>query len=413
MFCRNCGFQMPDGAGFCTNCGAALTASEPAPAPAPAAQPAPAPVAQPAPAPVEQPAPAPAPQKKSSKAALWIILGVLLAAGVTVAILWYTGAFEEDKKTGGSMPVAPYAGNVGDPSGDGTNQPGLTLPGLMDGTQMDATTTTTESPSAPTTTVTKKPTTTTSTTKKPTTTTINKPTQAAPVLSSDNPYADVYVAGRVYVFADSASRKLTSADLAGMTLEQLCIARNEIYARHGYVFSDKNLLEYFQQFSWYHPKGKAGDLSSLSLSATEIANVDILKAKENALKNGEEDSGTYTVSNGKIQVSIPEVWNDVAVIETDPDRLSFYEAISNDEGWGGHLVTIALYSDLGYQNIPKIRTLGELTDEDGDHWYVAAWFPTDVQFSETGAANYAAMEEEIDAILASLEACKGYFFEAY
>lgn len=392
MFCRNCGFQMPDGAGFCTNCGAALTASEPAPAPAPAAQ----------------PAPAPAPQKKSSKAALWIILGVLLAAGVTVAILWYAGVFEEDKKTGGSMPVAPYAGNVGDPSGDGTNQPGLTLPGLVDGTtqttagdldlmddtQMDATTTTTSTTAS-------------------TTTTINKPTTAAPVLSSDNPYADVYVAGRVYIFSDSASRKLTDADLVGLSLEELCVARNEIYARHGYVFSDKNLLEYFQQFSWYHPKGKAGDLSGISLSSTEIANVDILKAKETALKNGEEDSGTFTVSNGKIQVSIPEVWNDVAVIETDPDRLSFYEVISHDEGWGGHLVTIALYSDLDYQNMPHYRDLGELTDGDGNLWYVAAWFPTDVQFSETGAANYAAMEEEIDTILASLEACKGYFFEAY
>lgn len=45
MFCPNCGSQIPDGAKFCTNCGSAIGAAQPAPAPAtapqqPAAQPA-------------------------------------------------------------------------------------------------------------------------------------------------------------------------------------------------------------------------------------------------------------------------------------------------------------------------------------------------------------------------------------
>jgi hypothetical protein len=35
----------------------------------------------------------------------------------------------------------------------------------------------------------------------------------------------------------------------------LRLMRNEIYARHGYVFKDKKLTEYFTRFSWYRPKG--------------------------------------------------------------------------------------------------------------------------------------------------------------
>ncbi|MBO7403196.1 MAG: DUF4190 domain-containing protein [Lachnospiraceae bacterium] len=55
MFCPNCGFQLPDDARFCSECGTVLTpgsqsaASEPAPAPVAAPAPQPAPVIQPAP----------------------------------------------------------------------------------------------------------------------------------------------------------------------------------------------------------------------------------------------------------------------------------------------------------------------------------------------------------------------------
>lgn len=48
-----------------------------------------------------------------------------------------------------------------------------------------------------------------------------------------------------YILPESASRLLTEADLENLTQEDLRIARNEIYARHGRKFLDEGLQEYF------------------------------------------------------------------------------------------------------------------------------------------------------------------------
>lgn len=48
-----------------------------------------------------------------------------------------------------------------------------------------------------------------------------------------------------YVLPDSAKRKLKKSDLKGLSKEELRIARNEIYARHGRMFDDKKLQKYF------------------------------------------------------------------------------------------------------------------------------------------------------------------------
>ena len=54
-----------------------------------------------------------------------------------------------------------------------------------------------------------------------------------------------------YVIADSSSRKLTEADIKNLTNDQISIAQNEIWARHGRKFKNKWLQEYFNKQSWY------------------------------------------------------------------------------------------------------------------------------------------------------------------
>ena len=54
-----------------------------------------------------------------------------------------------------------------------------------------------------------------------------------------------------FIFPDSDIRKLTSTDLTYLTKEQLKIARNEIYARHGHIFQTKDMQAYFLKQSWY------------------------------------------------------------------------------------------------------------------------------------------------------------------
>lgn len=70
------------------------------------------------------------------------------------------------------------------------------------------------------------------------------PTAAAPEESKD-------ISSRDYIFPDSDSRYLTDEDLAGYSSDQLELAKNEIYARHGRKFVTQRIADYFNSKSWY------------------------------------------------------------------------------------------------------------------------------------------------------------------
>ncbi|KFN01359.1 YARHG domain-containing protein [Bacillus clarus] len=79
-----------------------------------------------------------------------------------------------------------------------------------------------------------------------------------------------------FFFPDSDIRKLTSADLRYLSKEQLKIARNEIYARHGYIFQTEDMQAYFSKQSWYREK----PYYTGALSDIEAYNVELIKSKE-------------------------------------------------------------------------------------------------------------------------------------
>ena len=60
-----------------------------------------------------------------------------------------------------------------------------------------------------------------------------------------------YAGNGDYILPQSSSVPLTSADLYGLSKDQLRLARNEIYARHGRMFNDQSLQAYFNSKSWY------------------------------------------------------------------------------------------------------------------------------------------------------------------
>lgn len=64
------------------------------------------------------------------------------------------------------------------------------------------------------------------------------------------------------------------------------IMRNEIYARHGYVFNSADLKEYFSKLPWYKP---LNNNALVKLNAIETLNVDILKANETVAREGSDD----------------------------------------------------------------------------------------------------------------------------
>jgi hypothetical protein len=78
-----------------------------------------------------------------------------------------------------------------------------------------------------------------------------------------------------YVIDDSATRRLDGSDVWYLSDEALRLARNEIFARHGYRFDSADLQAFFAARSWYSPAGQ-----DVSLSAVEQANVAVLRAIE-------------------------------------------------------------------------------------------------------------------------------------
>lgn len=85
-----------------------------------------------------------------------------------------------------------------------------------------------------------------------------------------------------YILPDSATRLLTQADVADLTWEQCCLARNEIFARHGRIFQTRQIAAYFEAQSWYRGTVPGASFDNNSLTPTERANADFLANYENA-----------------------------------------------------------------------------------------------------------------------------------
>ncbi|MEK1829325.1 YARHG domain-containing protein [Priestia megaterium] len=86
-----------------------------------------------------------------------------------------------------------------------------------------------------------------------------------------------YATSSSYILPDSDSYKLSYSDISSLSSSELRLARNEIYARHGYVFKSKDLQAYFYEKSWYTPDSSFRDSY---LSSVEKYNVDFIKSYE-------------------------------------------------------------------------------------------------------------------------------------
>ena len=75
---------------------------------------------------------------------------------------------------------------------------------------------------------------------------------------------------------------MTHGELHLFTLNELDIMRNEIYARHGYIFKTARYRDYFNAQPWY--KGTVNDAASL-LSEIERLNVEQIVAVQEIIKN--------------------------------------------------------------------------------------------------------------------------------
>jgi DNA-directed RNA polymerase specialized sigma24 family protein len=85
-----------------------------------------------------------------------------------------------------------------------------------------------------------------------------------------------------YIFPYSDKVKITREELENLSLEQLRLARNEIFARYGTIFGVNDLAEYFNAKSWYTPKISFDYFDeNVSMNDIEEANLSlIIKVEE-------------------------------------------------------------------------------------------------------------------------------------
>src|SRR5450759_1807606 len=88
----------------------------------------------------------------------------------------------------------------------------------------------------------------------------------------------------------TSGRLIRPAELGPLSLGELEFMRNEIYARHGWIFDRPDLQNYFKSQPWYRPKG---DLSNpqqsnrwvkAELTPLERTNLQIIVSRERALR---------------------------------------------------------------------------------------------------------------------------------
>jgi len=171
-----------------------------------------------------------------------------------------------------------------------------------------------------------------------------------------------------FVFPDSHLEKLTRNNFQNLgyrqpTLETLGIARNEIFARKGYVFESKELSEYFNRKKWYSP---IYDNESIKLNKIEEYNISYIKYFEYNMKrrdiypkttkpkiihknetilvdldgDGIEDSITFNADNRNYQITINEftingrgegIIGSFAVVDLD-SRDNIKEIVISEQG---------------------------------------------------------------------------------
>jgi uncharacterized membrane protein YvbJ len=80
------------------------------------------------------------------------------------------------------------------------------------------------------------------------------------------------------LYPQASERLLTANELANMSQASLRIMRNEIYARHGFVFKKEDMRQYFSQQTWYKPLFNNVDNM---LSDVEKKNIVLIRRYEN------------------------------------------------------------------------------------------------------------------------------------
>ena len=95
-----------------------------------------------------------------------------------------------------------------------------------------------------------------------------------------------------YVFPNSDTEYLSYEEVSAKSDEDLLWGRNEIYARHGYIFQDESIRQHFENTDWYQGTVSSDQFDTSVFNDYELANIDLIVQVESQRENdGSSDNG--------------------------------------------------------------------------------------------------------------------------
>lgn len=93
-----------------------------------------------------------------------------------------------------------------------------------------------------------------------------------------------------YIFPDSDKKYLSEDEVRSQTVDKLYIGRNEIFARHGYIFEDESLQQHFGNTSWYNGTVTGDQFNADAVfNDFEKKNVELIKRIEDEINGPSEE----------------------------------------------------------------------------------------------------------------------------
>lgn len=127
-----------------------------------------------------------------------------------------------------------------------------------------------------------------------------------------------------YLFPDSDKRYFTEDEVRGLGADMLKLGRNEIFARHGYIFKDDSLKEYFGSRAWYDGTVPGEQFNAdAAFNDFEKKNLELIKKIEDEVNGAQGNfigrSGVYISVNPPID----GMTGQIEILSVGKDTISF------------------------------------------------------------------------------------------
>lgn len=119
-------------------------------------------------------------------------------------------------------------------------------------------------------------------------------------------------------YSITSTRNLTEGELMKLSLNDLRIIRNEIYARHGRMFKSSSLRNYFSAYSWYEPKAYDDVAIEKGFNAFErynVAKIEEVETKKKKTADASDESVAQQPDVASVAEPVSEPASDVAKAE--------------------------------------------------------------------------------------------------